>query len=54
MAQCLQHLSDLAQFAGRWGGCWVQQWAGLQLQHSSVLSAGGAFLGVGWLLVSSF
>ncbi len=20
MAQCLQHLSDLAQFAGRWGG----------------------------------
>ncbi len=43
MAQCLQHLSDLAQFAGRWGGCWVQQWAGLQLQHSSVLSAGGGF-----------
>ncbi len=49
---CSISLIWLSSLAG--GGVLGAAVGWLQLQHSSVLSAGGASLGVGWLLVSSF
>ncbi len=50
MAQFLQHLSDLAQFAGRWGGAGCSSGPGCSFSIALCSRLGGLLLVVGWLL----
>ncbi len=42
MAQCLQHLSDLAQFAGRWGGAGCSSGPGCSFSIALCSRLGGS------------
>ncbi len=55
MAQFLQHLSDLAQFAGRWGGAGCSSGPGCSFSIALCSRLGGLLLewGGSWFLLSN-